>query len=114
MPTATSLFFGSLIVVAGVELLPKSLADVTSTVRARTEVLQVELQPERTYLWWLPRGSYSLLTAADAVGCEHRSRLDVACALRGAYRRHDQERRNRAVRNHDGPRAQRCRASCSR
>lgn len=83
MPTATSLLFGSLIIVAGVELLPKSLADVTSTVRARTEVLQVELQPERTYLWWLPRGSYSLLTVADVVGCEHRSQLDVACAYAG-------------------------------
>ena len=83
MPTATSLFLISLIFVAGVELLPKRLADVTSTVRARTEVLQVELQPERTYLWWLPRGSYSLLTAANAVGCEHRSRLDVACAYAG-------------------------------
>jgi hypothetical protein len=52
---------------------------VTSTVRARTEVLELTLQPGRTYVWWLPRGSYSLLTAPDAAGCEHRGRFDVVC-----------------------------------
>jgi len=80
VPTVTSLFVIAVLVVAGVELLPKALSDVTSTVRARTEVLELELQPGRTYVWWLPRGSYSLLTAPDAVGCEHRSRFDVVCS----------------------------------
>ena len=83
VPTATSLFVISLIVVAAVELLPRILVaifvDVTSTVRARTEVLTVELQLDPTYRWWLPRGKYALITAASAVGCEHRSRLDLAC-----------------------------------
>jgi hypothetical protein len=80
VPTVTSLFVISAIIVAGVELLPKALSDVTSTVRARTEVLELELQPGRTYVWWLPRGSYSLLTAPDAKGCEHRGRFDVVCS----------------------------------
>lgn len=83
VPTATSLFVISLIVVAAVELLPRILVeifvDVTSTVRARTEVLTVELQLDPTYRWWLPSGNYALITAASAVGCEHRSRLDLAC-----------------------------------
>jgi hypothetical protein len=80
VPTVTSLFVISALVVAGVELLPKALSDVTSTVRARTEVLEVMLQPGRTYVWWLPRGSYSLLTAPDGAGCEHRGRFDVVCS----------------------------------
>jgi hypothetical protein len=80
VPTVTSLFVIAALIVAGVELLPNALSDVTSTVRARTEVLELTLQPGRTYVWWLPRGSYSLLTAPDAVGCEHRSRFDVACS----------------------------------
>jgi hypothetical protein len=80
VPTVTSLFLISVLVVACVELLPKALSDVTLTVRARTEVLELELQPERTYVWWLPRGTYSLLTAPMAPSCEHRSRFDVTCA----------------------------------
>lgn len=80
VPTVTSLFVLSALIVAGVELLPKALSDVTSTVRARTEVLELTLQPGRTYVWWLPRGSYSLLTAPDATGCEQRSRFDVLCS----------------------------------
>jgi hypothetical protein len=80
VPTVTSLFVIALLVVASVELLPKALSDVTLTVRARTEVLELELQPERTYVWWLPRGSYSLLTAPNAASCEQRSRFDVACS----------------------------------
>jgi hypothetical protein len=80
VPTVTSLFVIAVLVVAGVELLPKALSDVTLSVRARTEVLELALQPERTYVWWLPGGSYSLLTAPDAKGCEHRSRFDVVCA----------------------------------
>jgi hypothetical protein len=80
VPTVTSLFLISALVVAGVELLPKALSDVTLTVRAKTEVLELTLQPERTYVWWLPGGSYSLLTAPGASGCEHRSRFDVVCS----------------------------------
>jgi len=80
VPTVTSLFVIAALLVAGVELLPKWLSDVTLTVRARTEVLELVLQPERTYVWWLPRGSYSLLTATDAKGCEQRSRFDVVCS----------------------------------
>jgi hypothetical protein len=79
VPTVTSLFVISLLVVGGVELLPKALSDVTLSVRAQTEVLVLELQPERTYVWWLPGGSYSLLTAEGGTGCERRSRFDVAC-----------------------------------
>jgi hypothetical protein len=79
VPTITSLFVISALIVAGVELLPKGLSDVTSTVRARTEVLELTLQPGRTYVWWLPSGSYSLLTAPDAKGCESRSRFDIVC-----------------------------------
>jgi hypothetical protein len=55
------------------------LSDVTLSVRAQTEVLELELQPERTYVWWFPAGSYSLLTAKGATGCEERSRFDVVC-----------------------------------
>jgi hypothetical protein len=79
VPTVTSLFVIALLVVGGVELLPKALSDVTLSVRAQTEVLMLELQPERTYVWWLPGGSYSLLTAEGATGCERRSRFDVVC-----------------------------------
>ena len=79
VPTVTSLFAISLLVVAAVELLPKGWSDVTLSVRAQTEVLELELQPERTYVWWLPGGSYSLLTATGATSCEHRSRFDVVC-----------------------------------
>jgi hypothetical protein len=79
VPTVTSLFVIALLVVAAVELLPKSLSDVTLSVRAQTEVLVLELQPARTYVWWLPAGSYSLLTAKGATGCEERSRFDIVC-----------------------------------
>jgi hypothetical protein len=79
VPTVTSLFALSALIVAGVELLPKALSDVTSTVHARTEVLELTLEPGRTYVWWLPGGSYSLLTARDGAHCEQRSRFDIAC-----------------------------------
>ena len=79
VPTVTSLFIISLLVVAAVELLPKGWSDVTLSVRAQTEVLLLELQPQRTYVWWLPGGSYSLLRANEAKGCEQRSRFDVVC-----------------------------------
>jgi hypothetical protein len=80
IPTVTSLFVLALLLVAAVEWLPKSLSDVTLTVRARTEVLELELQPEQTYIWWLPAGSYSLLTAKPETACDHRKQLDIACA----------------------------------
>ena len=80
VPTATSLLALSVLIVAGVELLPKALSDVTSTVRARTEVLELTLHPGRTYVWWLPGGSYSLLTARVAEGCEQRGRFDIVCS----------------------------------
>jgi hypothetical protein len=79
VPTVTSLFLIALLVVASVELLPKGWSDVTLSVRAQTEVLMLELQPARTYVWWLPAGSYSLLTADGAKGCEQRSRFDIVC-----------------------------------
>jgi hypothetical protein len=81
IPTITSLFALALAVVAIVELLPKRLSDVTLTVHARTEVVELELQPERTYVWWLPAGRYSLLTAPAATGCERREQLDIACTF---------------------------------
>jgi hypothetical protein len=84
VPTVTSLFVISLIVVGFVELLPKGLSDVTLSVRAQTEVLQLELQPARSYVWWLPAGSYSLITAEGTKGCEHRSRFDVVCSYAAA------------------------------
>jgi hypothetical protein len=79
VPTVTSLLLLAVILVAAVELLPKRLSDVTLTVRSRTEVLELELQPERTYVWWLPAGSYSLLTAKPETACERRKELDFAC-----------------------------------
>jgi hypothetical protein len=84
VPTVTSLFVISLLVVAAVELLPKGWSDVTLSVRAQTEVLLLDLQPERTYVWWLPGGSYSLLRADHAKGCEQRSRFDVVCPYSAA------------------------------
>ncbi|HVY65179.1 MAG TPA: hypothetical protein VHH11_10195 [Gammaproteobacteria bacterium] len=80
IPTVTSLLILAVLLVVTVELLPKRLSDVTLTVRSRTEVLELELQPERTYVWWLPPGSYSLLTAQTAGACEQRKALDVVCA----------------------------------
>ena len=79
VPTVTSLFAIAVLVVAGVELLPTALSDVTLTVQARSEVLEVTLQPGRTYVWWVPRGSYSLLTAPDDAACEQRKRFDIVC-----------------------------------
>src|SRR6185369_101300 len=62
IPTVTSLFLLAVLLVATVELLPKRVSDVTLTVHSRTEVVELELQPERTYVLWLPGGTYSLLT----------------------------------------------------
>jgi hypothetical protein len=79
VPTVTSLFLLALLLVAIVQLLPKRLSDVTLTVHSRTEVLELELQPERTYVWWLPAGSYSLLTAKPDSTCDRREKLDITC-----------------------------------
>jgi hypothetical protein len=79
IPTVTSLFVLALLLVAAVEWLPKSLSDVTLTVRSKTEVLELDLQPEQTYIWWLPAGSYSLLTAKPQTVCERPKPLDIAC-----------------------------------
>lgn len=81
VPTATALFALALLVVAAVELLPKSLSDITLTVQARTEVLELTLQPERTYLWWLPAGEYSLLSRVNAPGCVNHGALDTSCTF---------------------------------
>jgi hypothetical protein len=78
-PTVTSLVVAAVVVVGAVELLPRAVSDVTLSVRARSEVLEIELDPDRTYVWWLPAGRYSLLTAKSGSGCEERSRFDVAC-----------------------------------
>ena len=78
-PTVTSLVVAAVVVVGAVELVPKAVSDVTLSVRARSEVLEIELDPYRTYVWWLPAGRYSLLTAKSGSGCEQRSRFDVAC-----------------------------------
>lgn len=79
VPTVTSLFLLAVLLVAAVEFLPKRLSDVTLTVHSRTEVIELELQPERTYVWWLPAGSYSLLTAKPETACQRRDALDFEC-----------------------------------
>jgi hypothetical protein len=80
VPTATSLFAVALGIVVIIELLPKGISDVTLSVRARTEVLQFDLDPARQYVWWLPGGSYSLLKAAAQHGCEARGAFDLICS----------------------------------
>jgi hypothetical protein len=80
IPTVTSLLFLSLAIVAVVELLPKDISDVTLSVHARTEIVELELDPLRTYVWWLPAGSYSVLTGETGAGCEARNRFDLVCA----------------------------------
>jgi hypothetical protein len=78
-PTVASLLAAAVLLVGAVELLPKALSDVTLSIRARTEVLELELDPVRSYVWWLPAGTYSLLTAKDGAGCRKRHDFDVAC-----------------------------------
>jgi hypothetical protein len=78
-PTVTSLLVAAVLVVGAIELLPKAMSDVTLSVRARSEVLEIELDRDRTYVWWLPAGRYSLVAAKAVSGCEQRSRFDVAC-----------------------------------
>ena len=79
-PTVTSLLIVAIVFVLAVELVPRALSDVTLSVRARTEVVELELDPQRTYVWWLPRGNYSLLTRQTGPGCEKREQtFDFAC-----------------------------------
>ena len=111
VPTVTSLFVIALLVVAGVELLPKALSDVTSTVRARTEVLELELQPERTYVWWLPRGSYSLLTANEPRAASSAA-ASTSCARTRRRRPSRSRTAPRCGSSSRPPRAPRRRASC--
>ena len=79
VPTVTSLLLAAILIVVTVELLPRSLSDVTLSVRARTEIIELELHPLREYTWWLPAGSYSLLTGKVVDGCTTRDRFDVVC-----------------------------------
>ena len=51
------------VLVLGIDLLPRSVFDVTMSVEARTEVVELTLDPQREYVWGLPAGSYSLLVA---------------------------------------------------
>jgi hypothetical protein len=79
LPTVPALLLLALIIVPALELLPPTWSDVTLTVRSRTEVVDFELPPEQPYVWWLPPGSYSLLTASDAPGCSKRDTFDFTC-----------------------------------
>lgn len=77
--TVPGLLLLALIIVPALELLPPTWADVTLTVRSRTEIVEFDLPPGQPYVWWLPAGSYSLLTEADALGCTKRDDFDFAC-----------------------------------
>jgi hypothetical protein len=79
LPTVPALLLLALIIVPALELLPPTWSDVTLTVRSRTEVVEFELPPGQPYVWWLPAGSYSLLTASEAAGCAKRNDFDFAC-----------------------------------
>lgn len=69
----------ALIIVPVIELLPPTWADVTLTVRSRTEIVEFDLQPGQPYVWWLPAGTYSFITEATAPGCTKRHDFDYAC-----------------------------------
>src|SRR5688500_7086366 len=45
-PTVTSLVVAAVLVVGAVELLPRAVSDVTLSVRARSEVLEIALDPD--------------------------------------------------------------------
>jgi hypothetical protein len=80
-PGITTLGLLAVAVVAGINLLPRSVFDVTLSVEARTEVAELELDPLREYVWGLPAGRFSLLVAEHGHGCEARDRFDVTCDL---------------------------------
>jgi hypothetical protein len=65
--------------VVGVEFLPRSVFDVTMSVDARTEVVELTLDPQREYVWGLPAGSYSLLVAQPSEGCDTSRPLEIVC-----------------------------------
>lgn len=81
LPTVPALLLLTLIIVPALELLPPTWSDVTLTVRSRTEVVEFELPPGQPYVWWVPAGSYSLLTASTAAGCSKGDEFafDFAC-----------------------------------
>ncbi|HVS22439.1 MAG TPA: hypothetical protein VMU03_01835 [Gammaproteobacteria bacterium] len=65
--------------VIGIEFLPRSVFDVTMSVEARSEVVELALDPQREYVWELPAGSYSLLVAKPAEGCNASAAFEVVC-----------------------------------
>ena len=80
IPSMVSLGLIALTVVVSFELLPAAVSDITLSVRARTEVLEIELDPAREFVWWLPAGTYSLVSG-DQQGqqCRQRAQFDVVC-----------------------------------
>jgi hypothetical protein len=82
-PGVTTLCLLAVAVVIGVDLLPRSVFDVTMSVESQTEVVELDLDPAREYVWGLPAGSYSLLVAGAAQGCETRGRFEVVCDRTG-------------------------------
>jgi len=67
------------LLVLGIDILPRRVFDVTMSVEARTEVVELTLDPQREYVWGLPAGSYSLLVAKPAEGCKSSPQFEVAC-----------------------------------
>jgi hypothetical protein len=80
IPSMASLGLLALIIVLSFELLPAAVSDITLSVHARTEVLEIELDPAREFVWWLPAGTYSLVSG-DQQGpqCRQRAQFDVVC-----------------------------------
>jgi hypothetical protein len=70
------------LLVLGIDLLPRRVFDVTMSVEARTEVVALTLDPQREYIWGLPAGSYSLLVAKPAKGCDSPTQFEVVCSYR--------------------------------
>jgi hypothetical protein len=82
-PAVWTLLALAFAVVALVGLLPARMFAVTVSIDARTEVLEVELDPRREYVWTLPAGSYSLLGGQARSGCDTPTPLDVTCEYDG-------------------------------
>jgi hypothetical protein len=70
----------ALALVFGVDLIPARVFAVTVSIDAASEVLELELDPRREYVWSMPAGAYSLVTAGDAKGCTATGRFEVSCA----------------------------------
>ena len=80
IPSMASLWLVALIIVLAFELVGAALSDVTLSVHARTEVVELELDPAREFVWWLPAGLYSLVTAEQhGEQCRERGRFDFTC-----------------------------------